>query len=188
MKLRILTALLLVGLTLFGLLGTASAQGPWSQFDGILADEVVATVSVTAPDMAVSDDLTVTDRATVGNIVSTSSNLGASSVTSLSSTGLASLTRVALAQGSQQTITAGAVITSATSLVQITAAGVLSSGNIYTGTDGQILIVVNAGTNAITVPDSGLNRLSAAAVLGQYDTLTVVWYNGGWTQLSTSNN
>ena len=179
-----MAALLVVGFIATG----ATAQVPWSQFDGILADQVVATVSVTAPDMTVSDDLTVTDRATVGNIVSTSSNLGASSVTSLSSTGLASLTRVALAQGSQQTITAGAVITSATSLVQITAAGALSSGNIYTGTDGQILIVVNAGTNAITVPDSGLNRLSAAAVLGQYDTLTMIWYAAAWNQLSTSNN
>lgn len=117
-----------------------------------------------------------------------SSSLGAASATTLSTSGAASLQTMGLAQTSQQTVVANSVISVTAGIAVVTASSPVTVGNIYTGTNGQILVVVNAGTNAITIPDSGLNRLSGALALGQYDTATLVWYSGAWTQLATSNN
>lgn len=181
MKTRTITSFLVALLVVAFVATGAAAQGPVSQFDVVLADEVVATVSMTAPAVTAT-------TATIGSLVSTSSNLGAASVTSLSNTGLQSSQRIALAQGAQQTVVASSIISVTSGIAQITAASPVTVGSIYTGTDGQMLIVLNAGANAITLPDSGTNRLSGALVLGQYDTATLVYYNGAWTQLSTSNN
>lgn len=166
----------------------AVAQAPVSQFDAILAKQLVATVSIDAPIIRASTSATVAGTLTTASLVSTSSNLGAASVTGLNNSGLTSTTRLSFAQGEQQTVVAGSTVSTTVGLVQLTAASPLSVGNIYTGTEGQLLTIVNAGTNAITIPDSGLNRLTGAIVLGQYDTLTAIWYNGGWTQIATSNN
>ena len=166
----------------------AVAQTPFSQFDAILAKQIVATNSIDAPVLTASTSARVAGTLTTNAIVSTSSNLGAASVTSLNSTGAIAAARFNVEQGTQQTVVAGSVISVTTGLVPITAASPLQVGSVYTGTDGQIITIVNAGTNAITIPDSGLNRLSAAAVLGQYDTLTLIWYAAAWNQLSTSNN
>ena len=179
-----LVALIVVVLVAQG----AVAQAPVSQFDAILAKQVVATVSIDAPVLTASTSANVAGTLTTASLVSTSSNLGAASVTSLNSTGAIAAARFNVEQGLQQTVVAGSVISVTTGLVPITAASPLQVGSVYTGTDGQIITIVNAGTNAITVPDSGLNRLSAAAVLGQYDTLTMIWYAAAWNQLSTSNN
>lgn len=165
----------------FAATGTAYAQVPVSQFDAILAAQVVATNSMITPSLTAT-----TINAT--SLVGTSSNIGAASATTFSTTGLASLTSVSLPVGSQQTVVASSVISATSAFVAVTAAAPVSVGDIQPGVNGQILTIVNAGTNAITVPDSGLNRLSAAAVLGQYDTLTLIWYAAAWNQLSTSNN
>lgn len=55
------------------------------------------------------------------------------------------------------------------------------------GTAGQLLIVENVGDQTINLPDSGTARLSAAGALGQYDTLTLLYY-GAWTEVARSNN
>lgn len=179
---RRIGVLLGVVVLFLGLAGTAIAQVPVSQFDAILAQQVVATHTMTTP------ALTAT-AATIGTLTSTSSNLGASSVSTLSSTGIAALTGAAFPVGAQQTVTTSSVISVTSAFVAITAAGAITVGDIGDGVNGQVLTIVNAGTNAVTIPDSGSQRLAGGNVaLGQYDTLMLLWYADAWTQIATANN
>lgn len=179
---RRIGVLLGVVVLFLGLAGTAIAQVPVSQFDAILAQQIVATHTMTTP------ALTAT-AATIGTLNSTSSNLGASSVTTLSATGHTALVSVGYPVSAQQTVTTSSTISPTSAFVAITAAGAVTVGDIGDGVNGQILTLVNAGTNAITVPDSGSQRLAGGNVaLGQYDTLMMIWYANAWTQLATANN
>jgi hypothetical protein len=188
MRARTVTSFLVALIVVAFVAQGAIAQAPVSQFDAILAQAVVATNSVDVPVLRVSTSATVAGTTTTNSLVSTSSNLGAASVTTLSTTGAISANRLNTEISSQQTVAASSRISVTTGIAAITAAGPVTVGDIMTGTNGQQLIIVNAGSNAVTVPDSGLNRLSAGIALGQYDTLTVIWYANAWTQVSTSNN
>lgn len=180
MKARTVVSFVVALLVVMTVAVGATAQSPVSEFDTVLADRFIATDSITTPSLTVA-----------GGVTAVSSSLGASSATSLSVTNDASIgARLLLAKGSQQTVAANSVISSTSSFVDLTASGAVTVTGIYTPTalNGQVLTLVNAGTNAITIPDSGLQRQPAAVVLGQYDTVTYVSYLGVWTQVSTSNN
>jgi hypothetical protein len=55
--------------------------------------------------------------------------------------------------------------------------------------DGQHLLLVNVGANPVTFPDSaGVQELAGAAVLAQYDTLSLLYVSDRWVELARSNN
>lgn len=185
----ILSAVLLVAL----LAGGAVAQSPVSQFDTILADRLIATDSVDAADMTVSGTL---DAGTL-NATGTSA-LGAADFAGnvtmqaqLSVDGpLVAATQLNLVPGSPISVTAGAIITPTAAFQLLEAAGSLSSGEISNScSSGQLVTLMNTANVTITIPDSGENILSAAAALGQWDTLTVICYAGTkWFEVARSNN
>jgi len=55
-------------------------------------------------------------------------------------------------------------------------------------TEGRLLILVNIGSNTITLTDTGNLKLTANIALGQYDSLTLVSDGTNWVQLATANN
>jgi len=59
---------------------------------------------------------------------------------------------------------------------------------VTVGTAGDVVVLINTSANAINIADSGTAKLSAAAALGQYDSLTL-WCDGtNWIEVSRSNN
>ena len=197
MKARTIAAFLVSLIVVVFVAQSAIAQGPWSQFDGVLADQVVATESITAPDVNVSDDLAVTDAITAASLVATGSVQSATAnVTGNATVGgtlgvtgaLAASTNLNIVPQSVITVTQSGVITPTGTVQLIQAAGTVTSGDIAAGTSGQLLILINIVAQAITIPDSGNQLLSAGIVLNQWDTLTLVFYGSKWIQLSTSNN
>lgn len=197
MKTRILTVGILAAVLMLGLLAPATAQSPVSEFDTILADRVVATDNVTAPDVTVSDDLTVTDAATVGGALGVT---GATTMAALNATGNATFggtlavtgaaafaTKVNIVPQTAITVTNAAVFTPTGSLQLIQAAGGVSPV-LASGSSGQVVTLLNISNQTITIADTTGQLLSAAGALGQWDTLTLVWYGTSWIELARSNN
>ena len=59
---------------------------------------------------------------------------------------------------------------------------------ITVGTAGDVVVLINTSANTINIADSGTAKLSAAAALGQYDSLTL-WCDGtNWIEVSRSDN
>lgn len=55
-------------------------------------------------------------------------------------------------------------------------------------TEGRLLILVNVGSNTITLTDTGTLKLSGNIALGQYDSVSLVADGTNWIQLATANN
>lgn len=85
------------------------------------------------------------------------------------------------------TVTNGSVITPTAAVMELTSAGAVGAELINAG-DGQLLILVNTGANAITITDTATIESTGDIVLGQYDTLTLIGIGVKWYQLATSNN
>lgn len=186
MKTRILAVGILAVALAVGLLAPATAQSPVSEFDTILADRVVATDSMTAPDVTVSDDLAVTDAATVGGALAVTGN--ASMAGTLAVIGDVAFTAdVVLPAQATQTVTTSATFTPTGALQRITAVG-SATPVLGSGSDGQVVILLNTGAQAITLADTTGQTLAGNWVGGQWDTLTLVWYGTGWFELTRANN
>lgn len=55
--------------------------------------------------------------------------------------------------------------------------------------DGKPLSIVNVSSNAVTVSDvSGVSELAGSAVLGQWDSLHVLYVSDRWVEMGRSNN
>lgn len=91
-------------------------------------------------------------------------------------------------------VTNGAVITPTGTYQPLTSSGEVTATlttSVSYVTAGDLLVLLNASptvTTTINIADSGTAMLSAAAALGQYDSLTL-WFDGtNWVELSRSNN
>jgi len=86
-----------------------------------------------------------------------------------------------------QTVTNGDAFTVTGTYQEITAAGEVTP-TITVGTVGDLLVLINVGSQTINVADSGIQMLSAAWAAGQYDVL-VLWCDGtNWIEISRSDN
>jgi len=91
-------------------------------------------------------------------------------------------------------VTDGAVITPTGTYQPLTSAGsvtaTLTTSSDYV-TAGDLLVLINANdtvTSTVNIVDSGTAKLTAAAALGQYDSLTL-WFDGtNWIELSRADN
>ena len=69
-----------------------------------------------------------------------------------------------------------------------------SAGNVGTivtttgFTTGDIVTLVNIGSNTITISDTGVMKLSGNAALGPADTLTIVFHSVQWIELAEGAN
>lgn len=189
----IAVALVLVLLLAPLLVPSADAQSARQQFDWILAKRLtVDTTATIGGDASVGDDLAVTDALTVGgaaNLAGNSSVGGTLSVTSdLAVGGDATVVEfLGLTKTGSLTVTAGGTVTPTASMQMLSAAGAVSAG-MGLGTSGQIVTLINSGTNAITISDTVNSQLSGNIALGQYDSLTMIFDGTYWIQLATANN
>jgi len=137
---------------------------------------VVATDLTASGDLTVLDDVFITDDVVADSLVLT--------------TTLSVGTKMKLTAGSVVTCTNGTGGCAPTSSYQpVTAAGAVGATIATTGwSAGQMLVMVNTGTNAITITDTGTTMLSGNIALGQYDSLWLIFDGTNWIMLGTSNN
>ena len=69
----------------------------------------------------------------------------------------------------------------------ITAAGEVTP-TIAAGTAGDLVVIVNTSAQTINIADSGTVALTAAAALGQNDTLTLLSNGTTWLEVSRADN
>lgn len=150
------------------------------------------TTTVTAADLTASDDLVVGDDATVaGDLIA---NAGTFTTTLTVGTGLTisdgnAVVADTLRLGAQTaiTVTDGDAFTVTGTYQPIQAAGEVTP-TVTVGTVGDLVVLVNIGTEAINLAAAGTMKLSAAWAAGQYDTL-MLWCDGtNWLEISRSNN
>lgn len=98
-------------------------------------------------------------------------------------------TDLRLSEQSLITVTNGAAFTPTGSYQPITAAGevtpTISTGG---GTTGDLLVLVNEGSNTINIADSGTAKLSTALALGQFDTIVLIFDDTNWIELTRADN
>jgi hypothetical protein len=85
------------------------------------------------------------------------------------------------------TVTNGNPFTPTGTYQAITAASEVTP-TITVGNAGDVLVLINTSAQTVNIADTGTAKLSAAAALGQYDTL-VLWCDGtNWIEISRSDN
>jgi hypothetical protein len=86
-------------------------------------------------------------------------------------------------------VTDGATITPAGSYQPLSSAGTVTATIATTGmAAGDQLTLVNTANTTINVLDAGTAKLSAAAALGQFDSLRLVFDGTNWVEVGRSNN
>jgi hypothetical protein len=136
----------------------------WAQLSIHRLPHVVATMLTvtTGADVTVGDDLTVADDLAAADHIAT--------------------------QATAQTITAGGTITPTGMYHQITAAAARGTSSISGKSAGRLLVLINVGSNTITLTDTGTLKLSANAALGQYDSISLISDGTNWIELAKANN
>jgi len=86
------------------------------------------------------------------------------------------------------TVTNGAAFTVTGSYQPISAAGEVTPTITAGATAGDLVVLVNTSAQTINLADSGTLMLTAAAALGQYDTLTLMSDGTNWLELSRADN
>jgi hypothetical protein len=91
-----------------------------------------------------------------------------------------------------ETIAADGVIHPTRPFVKITAASPVTGSTITAIADGwnsgQILTVLNVGTNAITVKNNANTKIGADLALAQNDSLSVWWNGTDWVRYASADN
>lgn len=161
-------SIFLVALSLFVTGSVALGQGFAGWYDIEPATRFKQQVwfngAITADtDLTLGDDLTVVDDFTAADYFAT--------------------------QQSAQTITFGGTITPTGTYHQITAAAARGTSSVAgVSTAGRLIVLVNVGSNTITLTDTGTLKLSGNIALGQYDSLELISDGTNWIQLATTNN
>jgi 3D (Asp-Asp-Asp) domain-containing protein len=87
-----------------------------------------------------------------------------------------------------QTVTQNAQITPVGTFHRLTSAASVSTADIEILDAGTVVVLVNVGSNTITISDTGTLKLSGDIALGANDTVTLLSDGTNWIQLATSNN
>ncbi len=136
---------------------------------GVLLSLPVLAQITNFDSIVASGDITATDDITVGDDLSVGGWINGNAAPAL-------------------TITAGGTITPTGTYQRITAAAARGTSSVVGHAAGRILVLVNVGSNTITLTDTGTLKLSANAALGQYDTITLQSDGTNWIELAKANN
>lgn len=145
----------------------------WVLNDLTISDDMTVD-AITAADLTATDDITATDDLVVGDDLTVADDLTTADLY--------------LTQQSSQTITYAGTITPTGAYHQITADAARGTSSIAIGTSGRVVVLVNAGSNTITLTDTGTLKLSGNAVLGQTDNITLLSDGTNWIQLAKTDN
>ena len=85
------------------------------------------------------------------------------------------------------TIVNGGQITITAAVMEITAAGEVTA-TLSTAGDGQLVTLINTGSNAINIVDAGTTYMAGNVALGQRDTISLIGVGTSWYEISRSNN
>ena len=149
-------------------------------------------------DVVIAGALTVTGTATLVGNVDTTGDLGVGddlSVTgNVDATGnieavdhLLTQAELYLIPPATQTVIDGGTITGTGGIVEVTAASEVTA-TLVTAGDGQVLILVNVGSNAINIADAGTTKLAGALALGADDTVMLIGAGVTWYEVNRSAN
>jgi hypothetical protein len=159
-------------LLLFGVLVAMSppasqAQSGVTNFTTIKASrDIFAARDIRAArDISAGDDITVTDDAVLG-----------SDLTLMPQTGI--------------TLTMNGWLTPTGSLTLIQSAGAvsISGGRIAAGTAGDVLVLLNVGSQTVTFTETTGLVSAGNIALGTLDSATLVYRGSNWYQIAASNN
>lgn len=125
------------------------------------------------PSSFIAGEITA-DKVTADNLVSEKADLVMGSMSLLA--------------GNVLTVTEGMTITLASPYQPLIASKAVTTSIILAGDAGQVAVLMNTGSDVITLSDTGTLKLSGNIALEQYDTLTLVSDGTNWIQLATSNN
>lgn len=163
------------------------AQTTYQRFENLWARTLRSTGNTTVgEDLTVTDDTTVLGTLTLG---------GGANVSGLSTFDgdvvangyIASTDMLYLIPADPITVTNGGTITPTGAFVELTAAGAVGADLAACG-DGQVTVILNTANQTITITDTGATRLSGNAVLGQWDTLTVIGSGVSCNEIAQTDN
>lgn len=172
----LIAALLLVALTV-----GVNAQTYWQRMDNVLVKSLESTGAV-----QVDGALNVDGAATFAAL-NASGNMATSGNMTVNGERLSIAEWVGAAPQAALTITDGGIITPTGTLQMLTAAGAVTA-SLASGQAGDMLILVNTAAQNITVADTTGQLFASTYVMGQWDTLTLVFYGTSWIELARSVN
>ena len=157
-----------------------------------IIDDITAAGAVSAADLSASDDLVVGDDVTIGGSVVITGATGI--IGNVDVTGNVEVVDHLLTQAefymippAAQTVVNGGTITGTGAVVEITSAAEVTATMVQPS-DGQLLILVNVGSNVINISEDGTTNLATAGALGAKDTLTLIGTGVTWYEIARSNN
>jgi hypothetical protein len=175
-----------------------NGQGFFTTLENVWAESLITTKGVTVgTDLAVAGTSALTGNTTVAGTLGVT---GASTLTSLQVTGNANVAGNTVATGyiatsnfvyfippTTITVTDGSTITPTATFMELTAAGAVGAELAAAG-DGQFLILVNVGAEAITITDTATTELTGNITLSATDSIMLIGSGIKWYQLAASDN
>lgn len=168
-KLTAVGAAVLLLMVLLVALGSPTAAQSITKFGTVSAIKLIVSNGATVDDITTTDDATIGDDLAVTDDATIASDL-------------------TLTPGTAETIGYGEQIDPVGSYHQITAAAARGTSAVAAGTAGDVLTLINVGSNTITLTDTGTLKLSGNAALGQYDSLVLLSDGTNWVQLAKTDN
>lgn len=164
------------------LIGVTNAQTIWQQMDNVVVKSLY-DLGALQIDGATTINCAVTNNGTLNQV----GNASFAGTVAANGSRLAVAKYLSAAPQGEITVTNGGVITPTGTLQLLTAAGAVGA-SLGTGSSGDVVSFINTANQTITISDTTGTMLSANAALGQWDTLTVVYYGTSWIELARSNN
>jgi hypothetical protein len=175
--LAVFVALLLLGVVATGVAAQSGGAGFYDFETSVRAWQNLIVYG----DITARDDLTVTDQLVTQGDITLSDDLTVGDIAEVGKL------RVTL----QPTITvaASANISPTGTYQRISAAGAVGTSSIQAGTAGDVLVLINTGSNTITLTDTATLMLSANVVLGPKGNVTLISAGAdGWYEVATMAN
>ena len=162
-------------MTLDAITSTVATLGTTS-----VTDLVVSNAAVIAGTATITEDVSMVADLVVGGNIDATGNVEVVDH-------LLTQAELYLIPPATQTVVNGGTITGTGGIVELTSGGAVTASLVAPG-DGQVLILVNVGSNAINVVDTGTTKLSTDAALGATDTLMLVGVGTTWYEVSRGDN
>jgi hypothetical protein len=177
---KLIAALLVASILVTAFAVTVDAQTFYQRFENVWAKTLRSTGAATIGGAAtVGGALAVTGNTSTAGLTASGDSALGGSVTLGDFTGFEYSGNLAVLDGGP--------LTPVRTFQQISAAGAAGM-TVTTTSRGTIVTIVNMGSNAVTITDTGTTMLGSNAALGQYDTLTLISDGTNMIEVARANN